>query len=73
MKFINTEIKKKILNLNKQFNLKTPFKYLVIENFLNEAIAEEVYNCYPTIDIKSNSWDGTTYLDQKKQIYQNKI
>tara|TARA_X000000950_G_scaffold39226_1_gene42018 strand:+ start:4132 stop:4914 length:783 start_codon:yes stop_codon:yes gene_type:complete len=73
MEFVNTSVQKKISNLNKQFNLRTPYRYLVIEDFLNEAIAEEVYNCYPKVDIESNSWDGTTYLDQKNKFTKTKF
>ena len=45
--------------LKKQWDSKTPFRYLVIENFLIPEKAEEVLNDYPPVD--RGTWDGTTY------------
>jgi Rps23 Pro-64 3,4-dihydroxylase Tpa1-like proline 4-hydroxylase len=66
MKYIKPEIFSARDEWRKSYQSKTPFRYLVIDNILNEDGAKEVYEQYPAI--KDGEWDGTTYLDQKNKF-----
>lgn len=52
--------------LKKDFQSKEPFRYLVIENFLDHESAERVLKNYPKVE--KRKWNGTTYLDQKNKF-----
>ncbi|WP_347159352.1 2OG-Fe(II) oxygenase [Pontibacter chitinilyticus] len=54
--------------LTAAFNAKEPFRYLVLEDFFISERAEEILAAYPAI--KSGTWDGTTYIDQKNKFQQ---
>ena len=54
------------LKFNQEFNSKTPFRYLVIDNFLNPEIAEQLLLEFPQPD--NIQWDATTYINQKKKF-----
>lgn len=60
-------------NLKKLFNSKKPFRYLTINNFFLDSVAEDIYNSYPIINLKNKTWDGTTYLDQKNKFTKSKF
>ena len=66
MKYINPEIFSTRDELRKSYQSKTPFRYLLIDNFLNEDGAKEIHEEYPAIN--DDEWDGTTYLDQKNKF-----
>ena len=66
MKYIKPEIFSTRDELRKSYQSKTPFRYLVIDNILNEDGAKEVHEQYPAI--KDGEWDGTTYIDQKNKF-----
>ena len=66
MKYIKPEIFSARDELRKSYQSKTPFRYLVIDNILNEDGAKEVHEQYPAI--KDGEWDGTTYIDQKNKF-----
>lgn len=42
-------------NLQKQFLAADPFEHIVIENFLSDAYAEQIFQAFPT-DIESGKW-----------------
>lgn len=72
MKFIDHENFAKNLEKHKQdWNSKTPFRYLVVENFLKPEKAEELLASYPTVD--HGVWDGTTYINQKNKFQQREF
>ncbi|MBG15854.1 MAG: hypothetical protein CL853_05830 [Crocinitomicaceae bacterium] len=57
--------------LKKEFNSKTPFRYIEFENFFKYEVAEEIYINYPKVENKN--WDGTTYIDQKNKFTKTKF
>lgn len=72
MEFVDIEsFRTKRDELKEQWNSKKPFRYLVIDNFLSPAKAEEVLTSYPAVD--QGEWDGTTYINQKNKFQQREF
>ena len=68
MNFLNKSVIENLENFNQKFLSKKPFKYVVIENFIEEPIAKKIYDSYPEIDVNSSNWNGTTYINQKNKF-----
>ena len=69
MEFINSnKLKRNLDEYKKQWSEKTPFRYLVIDDFLLPEKAELVLKNYPAVD--HGEWDGTTYINQKNKFQQ---
>lgn len=67
MKYIDIQkLHARLDSLKKEYHSKTPFKYIVFEDFFPRDIAESIHEEYPTIE--NGAWDGTTYLDQKNKF-----
>ena len=72
MKFINFEkLNESGADIKSAYQIKEPFRYTVIENFLYEAQAEEVFSHFPSIS--EGEWDGTTYIDQRNKFQKTKF
>lgn len=72
MKTINIQaLNNRLEEISQSFNRKSPFKYVVFDNFFDNDIANEIYSAYPTI--KNGKWDGTTYIDQKNKFQKTKF
>ncbi len=72
MKYINSERLASIKHeIKSRFNSAKPFRYVMFDDFFNEAECELIHNSYPTI--KNGTWDGTTYLDQKNKFQKSKF
>lgn len=67
MNYINFDSLQKRLNgIQIDFQSKKPFHYTVFENFFSQEMANHIHDSYPTI--QNDSWDGTTYIDQKNKF-----
>ena len=67
MELINFEsLKTRADEIKKDYQAKKPFRYVMFENFFKTDKAEAIYNSYPKIS--EGTWDGTTYVDQKKKF-----
>ncbi len=67
MPFINVDLlRSRIKTLQKEFNAATPFRHIVIDNFLTNETAEALLNVYPKPE--SGVWNKTTYINQKKKL-----
>ena len=68
MKFININM---LLNsrekLSRKFQSKSPYRYLVFDNILQEKAANTIHDSYPKIN--EGAWDKETYLDQKNKFH----
>ena len=68
MKFIDIN---RLLNLrdklNKEFQSKVPYRYLVFDNILKEDAANDIHDSFPKID--DGVWDKRTYLDQNNKFH----
>jgi Rps23 Pro-64 3,4-dihydroxylase Tpa1-like proline 4-hydroxylase len=53
--------------LNKKYQSKSPYRYLVFDNILNKDAANVVYNSYP--EIEEDIWEKKTYLNQKNKFH----
>lgn len=72
MNFIDQKsLKANIETYHKEWNSKTPFRYLVVDNFLIPQKAEELLQHYPPVD--HGVWDGTTYINQKNKFQQREF
>tara|TARA_Y100000992_G_scaffold298455_1_gene263637 strand:- start:517 stop:1305 length:789 start_codon:yes stop_codon:yes gene_type:complete len=72
MNYLEVDYLNSILNNCKiNYSRKSPFKYVIIDNFLNNSIANLIYSQYPKIS--TADWDGTTYIDQKNKFQKNKF
>jgi Rps23 Pro-64 3,4-dihydroxylase Tpa1-like proline 4-hydroxylase len=72
MKFINLKtLNERKEAIRKDYQAKKPFRYVMFENFFVPEKAEEIFNCYPTIE--TGAWDGTTYINQKNKFQQTKF
>ena len=56
----------KISVLEQDWSSKEPFHYIIIDDFLPAAFAEEVLAAYP--EPEEAEWDGTTYIHQRKKL-----
>ncbi|MBD1108957.1 2OG-Fe(II) oxygenase [Pelagibacterales bacterium SAG-MED50] len=54
-------------DLNKEFQSKSPFRYLVFDNILLEEAAESIHDSYPRVI--DGAWDKKTYLDQNNKFH----
>ncbi|MDX2304296.1 MAG: 2OG-Fe(II) oxygenase [Microscillaceae bacterium] len=52
-----------IQKLQQEFQQGVPYKHLVMDNFLDESVAEVLYNNFPTIDLLDKHYKG---LNEKK-------
>ena len=67
MKFIDlNKIHASRDELHKQYQSKSPHRYLVFDNILNHDAANAIYASYP--EINEGVWNNTTYLDQKNKF-----
>ncbi len=67
MKYLDLEnLQKRSELLKAEYQSKTPFRYLVFDDFFSKETAELVLSQYP--EIKNGEWDGRTYLDQKNKF-----
>ena len=57
--------------LKRDWNVKRPFRYMILENFFLPDKAKEIYHTYPGID--EGHWDGTTYINQKNKYQQREF
>lgn len=72
MKYIDIEhLRTRLDDLKDEYQSKKPFKYVVFDNFFPVEIAEKILLEYP--EISNNTWDGTTYLDQKNKFQKTKF
>ncbi|NEM98852.1 2OG-Fe(II) oxygenase [Pontibacter burrus] len=67
MRYINLNfLNQQLEHLKADFQAQQPFRYLVVECFLNAEAAEELLQAYPkTTD---GVWDNTTYIDQSNKF-----
>lgn len=54
-----------------EYQSKTPFRYIMFENFFHPDKADIILQNYPSI--ADGKWDGTTYLDQKNKFQKTKF
>ena len=67
MEYINLKrLDDELIRLKQDFESKTPFHYVVIEDFFHNDKAEEIFQNYPKIT--DGVWDNTTYIDQKNKF-----
>jgi Rps23 Pro-64 3,4-dihydroxylase Tpa1-like proline 4-hydroxylase len=59
-------LKARQAQLKKEFQSKTPFRYLSFENFFFADKAELILQNYPSVE--AGIWDGTTYINQKNKF-----
>jgi len=52
--------------LSKEYQSKSPYRYLVFDKILKKDAANAVHDSYP--EIEEGTWDGKTYLDQKNKF-----
>lgn len=72
MNFIDyRNFKNNIEVYSRDWNSKTPFRYLVVDDFLIPQKAEELLQQYPPVD--HGVWDGTTYINQKNKFQQREF
>lgn len=72
MEFIDfSSLKRRQQQIKNEYQSKTPFRFVMFENFLKPEIAEEIYKSYPAIS--DGKWDGTTYIDQKNKFQKTKF
>jgi Rps23 Pro-64 3,4-dihydroxylase Tpa1-like proline 4-hydroxylase len=70
MQFVDDSyLKDKAEKLQRSWNQKHPFRYLIINNFFPKETAEHLYQHYPGIN--SKKWDHTTYINQKNKFVKN--
>lgn len=69
MEFINgSKLTSNLDEYKKRWNEKTPFRYLIADDFLILEKAELILTNYPAVD--HGEWDGTTYINQKNKFQQ---
>ena len=67
MKFINFDFLKDQQHVIRQdYQSKSPFRFVMFENFFKNDASEIIYKAYPAIS--DGKWDGTTYIDQKNKF-----
>ncbi|HEU5166433.1 MAG TPA: hypothetical protein VFU29_12865, partial [Chitinophagaceae bacterium] len=59
-------LKQRADEIKKDYQSKKPFRYVMFENFFRNDMVEKIYDTYPKIS--EGTWDGTTYVDQKKKF-----
>src|SRR5688500_10987555 len=52
--------------LRAEWSAKKPFRFVVVDNFLDEAFAEEIFAAYPKPS--ADFWDNTTYIHQRRKF-----
>jgi Rps23 Pro-64 3,4-dihydroxylase Tpa1-like proline 4-hydroxylase len=65
------QLNERLPEIKASFQAKKPFRYVAIDNFLPEAIANQIHDNYPAVNF--GEWDGTTYLDQKNKFQKSKF
>ena len=72
MEFIDFDsLKSRQQKIKQDYQSKTPFRFVMFENFFKPEVVEKIYNAYPTIT--DGKWDGTTYVDQKSKFQKTKF
>lgn len=67
MKYVDLDsLERRLQDIRKDFQSRTPFRYTVIESFFEPSKAELIASVYPAVH--SGTWDGTTYIDQVKKF-----
>jgi Rps23 Pro-64 3,4-dihydroxylase Tpa1-like proline 4-hydroxylase len=56
--------------IREDYQSKTPFRFVVFDDFFAPEQAEYIYQHYPVIDTE---WNGTTYIDQQNKFQVNKF
>lgn len=59
-------LQKRAAQLSAEWSAKKPFRFLVIDNFLDEAFAEAIFAAYP--QPSEDFWDHTTYIHQRRKF-----
>ena len=72
MNYIDIDtLTQKLQSLKKDFNSKKPFRFVVAENFFLHDSALQILQAYP--NTTDESWDKTTYIDQKNKWVKTKF
>jgi len=61
-----TRLRDRLPGLRAEWQSKKPFRYLVVEDFLDPAFAEAILSAYPQPD--PSLWDVTTYAHQRRKF-----
>lgn len=59
-------LRPKVPEIRRRWTSAQPFHYVVIDEFLPDTLAQEIYDSYPLPDIEG--WDKITYAHQKKKF-----
>ncbi len=65
---VTANLRRRADELKRDWSSKTPFRYVIIDDFLPSDYVEEILASYPEPDIEG--WDSTTYIHQKKKLTQ---
>lgn len=72
MDLINmSSLDERAVQIKADYQSKKPFRYVMFENFFHPQVAEDLYRDYP--EIKNNTWDGRTYMDQNNKFHKTKF
>ncbi|NDK54482.1 2OG-Fe(II) oxygenase [Pontibacter fetidus] len=72
MQFINlNSLQDRLIVLRNSYQEQKPFRFVVIDDFLQHDAAEQLYKFYPPIAV--GNWDSTTYIDQKNKYQKTKF
>lgn len=69
MSFIETTVERlqgRVEQLRAEWSAAKPFRFLVIDDFLDQDFAEEIFAAYPQPD--EDFWDNTTYIHQRRKF-----
>lgn len=59
-------LRSRVEDLTREWQSRKHFGYVVIDNFLDKAFAEEILAAYPEPDVEG--WNNTTYVHQRKKF-----
>jgi Rps23 Pro-64 3,4-dihydroxylase Tpa1-like proline 4-hydroxylase len=72
MNFFNlNSLQDRLKLLKNSYQDQKPFRFVVIDDFLQPDSAEQLYKQYPTV--AEGKWDNTTYLDQNNKYQKTKF
>lgn len=63
---VTAHLRRRADDFKRGWSSKTPFRYVIIDDFLPSDYAEEILASYPQPDVEG--WDNTTYIHQKKKL-----
>ncbi len=61
----------KIIEMANSFSQAKPYKHLVIDNFLNPEIAEEIYNTFPSEEVFNKKYKGVNEFKSEGSNFEN--